>query len=237
MTAYFFNPNIHPCSEYEKRLGTFVKYCDENGIDYEIGYYDMESYFFEIAPSALALSREMTVEEFYRLSGNENVFVDYSQRFTWLAGSGSYPSFAHFRSATWRGLTLSLNLTEDIAGPGNLSHSASGRGQEHSNQRCAICYQLRLEETALKARELGIGLFSTTLLVSPYQDAGLIRSAGADSAIKHGVLFIGDDLTDGYYKSVEESKRLGLYRQKYCGCVFSEKERLYKRDMHKAGQF
>lgn len=96
--------------------------------------------------------------------------------------------------------------------------------------RCERCFQLRLSSAAAEARRLGIGEFTTTLLVSPYQDQGLIREAGEAAAIEQGVLFLGEDMTPGYEESVRVSREAGMYRQSYCGCVYSELERYQKSD-------
>lgn len=96
--------------------------------------------------------------------------------------------------------------------------------------RCGACYRLRLDRTALEARRLGIGRFTSTLLVSPYQDQPLIRAAGEEAGIEQGVLFLFKDMTGGFREGEEASRRLGIYRQSYCGCVYSEKERYQKTD-------
>lgn len=91
--------------------------------------------------------------------------------------------------------------------------------------RCDVCFRMRLSRAAAEARLIGASAFTTTLLVSPYQDQEKIRQAGESAAIEHGVLFIFEDMTGGYRGSVTESRELGMYRQGYCGCVYSEKER------------
>ncbi len=96
--------------------------------------------------------------------------------------------------------------------------------------RCERCFQLRLSASAAEARRLGIGEFTTTLLVSPHQDRGAVREAGESAAIENGVLFFGEDMTAGYQESVRISKEMGMYRQSYCGCVYSELERYQKND-------
>jgi predicted adenine nucleotide alpha hydrolase (AANH) superfamily ATPase len=96
--------------------------------------------------------------------------------------------------------------------------------------RCQRCFQLRMSATAVEARLLGIGEFTTTLLVSPYQDQATVRQAGEEAAIENGVLFKGDDMSADYPKSVRLSKETGMYRQSYCGCVYSELERYQKND-------
>lgn len=96
--------------------------------------------------------------------------------------------------------------------------------------RCPRCYQMRLEHTASKAVELGIPEFTTTLLVSPYQEQEMIRRAGEKAASDHGVAFLHEDMSEGYRESARVSREAGMYRQKYCGCVYSEKERFQKSD-------
>ncbi|MCL5993635.1 MAG: epoxyqueuosine reductase QueH [Firmicutes bacterium] len=94
--------------------------------------------------------------------------------------------------------------------------------------RCLHCYRLRLEETALRAKELGIPCFATTLAISPYQNHELLRQEGEKAGERHSVKFIYADLRPEYRESVNLSKAMGLYRQSYCGCIFSEKERYRK---------
>ena len=98
------------------------------------------------------------------------------------------------------------------------------------SSRCERCFRIRLSAAAAEARRLGIGEFTTTLLVSHYQDQGAIREAGEAAAIENGVLFKGDDMTAGYAESVRISREAGMYRQSYCGCLYSELERYQKND-------
>lgn len=97
------------------------------------------------------------------------------------------------------------------------------------NQRCEICYKIRLERTAKKALELGINIFTTTLLVSPYQSFDKIILTGKELAEKYNLSFYDRDFREGYKETVKISKDLGLYRQKYCGCIYSEAERYLKK--------
>lgn len=99
---------------------------------------------------------------------------------------------------------------------------------EDLTSRCRLCYRIRLEETARQASKMNIPQFSTTLAISPYQDHELLRIEGEEAGRKHGVSYIYEDLRSGYRESVELSRKLGLYRQPYCGCIFSEKERYQK---------
>ncbi|RJQ56626.1 MAG: hypothetical protein C4526_01325 [Nitrospiraceae bacterium] len=92
-------------------------------------------------------------------------------------------------------------------------------------ERCKSCYLLRLERTAVKAREAGFEAFSTTLLISPYQDFEQITDTGRKLAGKYNVRFYDKDFRPFFKEALTLSKELGLYRQKYCGCVFSRQER------------
>ena len=94
--------------------------------------------------------------------------------------------------------------------------------------RCRVCYFERLNATALVAKKGKFNAFSTTLLYSRFQNHDLIRQTGESIAKKHGIQFFYHDFRDGWKQGVEESKALGLYRQQYCGCIYSEKDRYYK---------
>jgi predicted adenine nucleotide alpha hydrolase (AANH) superfamily ATPase len=91
--------------------------------------------------------------------------------------------------------------------------------------RCEVCYRLRLSQTAAAARRHGFSSFSTTLLISHQQDRGEIAALGEEVAREAGVKFLSDDLSRYYSESRRLTKPLELYRQQYCGCVYSEYER------------
>ncbi len=95
-------------------------------------------------------------------------------------------------------------------------------------ERCGVCYRMRLSDTAGAARERGFEAFSTTLLVSPYQNHRLIREVGEAVAAKTGVEFLYRDFRPGFRGAAARAGELGMYRQKYCGCIYSEKERYLK---------
>lgn len=96
------------------------------------------------------------------------------------------------------------------------------------NDRCPPCYYMRLRKTAQKAKELGFKRFSTTLLVSPYQKHELIKNIGDLLAKEFDLEFFYKDFRSGYREGMNIAKELNLYRQKYCGCIYSEKERFWK---------
>lgn len=94
--------------------------------------------------------------------------------------------------------------------------------------RCSICYRLRLENTATRAKDLGISYFTTTLLVSPYQDFDGIIKVGKELAEKCNINFVAEDFRQGFKKAMRVGKALELYKQRYCGCIYSEAERYLK---------
>lgn len=148
VTAFFYNPNIHPYLEYKNRMGSFEKYVELKGIR---AVYDTS----------------------YRIE-------DY------LRGALAAPD------------------------------------------RCKFCYTNRLEAAARLAKVLDFDAFTTTLLISPYQQHELLAQTGEEIARQFGIDFYYEDFRKGYQESRDISRELGLYMQKYCGCIFSEKERFYK---------
>lgn len=154
VAGLFYNPNIHPFSEYR--------------------------------------NRKDAVEGFSRSAGINMDFPDYEPR-------------EFFRS---------VNLKE--AGPG----------------RCLLCWALRLKRAAQFAKEKGFDSFTTTLLVSPYQDQGLLKQIGGDISAQEGVEFYYEDFRPGFRKAHNEAKLKGIYCQKYCGCIYSEIERCRQSAKH-----
>lgn len=152
IAGYFYNPNIHPYSEYIKRKAEVERYSKEAGLNTIIGDYGIEKYF-------------------------EYIIYNTAQ-----------------------------------------------------NKRCPVCWWLRLEMAAKFAKENGFEAFTTTLLGSPYQDHGLIKEIGEDIAKKAGVGFYYEDFRPGFKEALESAKSKGVYCQNYCGCIFSEKERLEKKE-------
>lgn len=149
VTGYWYNPNIHPYSEYLKRREALAQYAQEIGLPILWGApYD-------------------AVEFFRRVAG----------------------------------------------------HEAFG-------ERCALCYRLRLEGTARAAAEGGFDLFSTTLLISPYQNLPIIRALGEELSHAYGVAFYFENLRRGFAEHHRLAEAHGLYRQRYCGCLYSEWESL-----------
>lgn len=97
-------------------------------------------------------------------------------------------------------------------------------GNDTGPARCRLCIRQRLEHTAQLAAATGMSGFSTSLLVSPYQQHEIIREEGERAGREAGVGFAYRDLRPAYRRSVELARAAGLYRQKYCGCIYSEAE-------------
>ncbi len=149
VTGFLYNPNIHPFTEYKKRLETAEEYIKNEGI-------------------SVIKFDEYDLEEFLRHTASKEI------------------------------------------------------------DRCSYCYIERLERTAKTAKENSFDAFTTTLLVSPYQKHEGIRIIAEEIAEKFEIDFYYQDFRVGYREGVEKSRELGMYRQKYCGCIYSEKERYVK---------
>ena len=96
------------------------------------------------------------------------------------------------------------------------------------SNRCTYCYHERLRSTALVAKRGRFDYFTSTLLYSKFQKHDTIKSMGESIGKSVGVKFYYQDFRTGWKNGIEESKNIGLYRQQYCGCIYSEKERYFK---------
>jgi hypothetical protein len=149
LTGCFYNPNIHPCSEYQKRLHAVEDYAKQQGLAvlWPEGY-DMETFLRSVV----------------------------------------------FREA----------------------------------DRCHACYSLRLRHTAQMAGEQAFDGFTTTLLYSRYQKHEWIKSIAESLAKEYGVPFYYQDFRAGWSEGIRSSREAGMYRQAYCGCIYSEKDRYWR---------
>ena len=96
------------------------------------------------------------------------------------------------------------------------------------SERCKYCYHDRLQSTALIAKRGKFDYYSSTLLYSTKQQHDLIRSMGEAIGKSTGIPFLYHDFREGWQEGIECSHDMGLYRQQYCGCIYSEKDRYYK---------
>lgn len=99
------------------------------------------------------------------------------------------------------------------------------KDEPEGGSRCSLCFRMRLDRTASMAKKLDFDLFGTTLTISPHKDHKVINSIGFELASAKGIGFYQADLKkkDGFKKTMELSKKLNLYRQNYCGCIYSKK--------------
>lgn len=125
-----------------------------------------------------------------------------------------------------------VDLLEGTYDPGYFFDNVRGLEKEpEGGARCEKCFELRLKEAAKKASDIGAQYVTTTLTISPLKNAALLNEIGDRQASAYGVKYLFSDFKkrDGYKRSIELSKEYGLYRQDYCGCIFSEMEARQKR--------
>lgn len=96
--------------------------------------------------------------------------------------------------------------------------------KDDNRQRCSMCYTIRLDKAAQYAKEKGFDAFTTTLLVSPYQNHELIKELGERLSEKYGIGFYYRDFRPGFRQGQQMAKEMELYRQKFCGCIISYEE-------------
>lgn len=101
------------------------------------------------------------------------------------------------------------------------------------DNRCQYCYRTRLEKTVQYAKENGYDAFCTTLLISPYQNHEKLKQTGEELEKEYGIHFYYQDFREGFRQGQNEARELGLYMQKYCGCIFSEEIRYYNHNQAK----
>jgi predicted adenine nucleotide alpha hydrolase (AANH) superfamily ATPase len=142
-----------------------------------------------------------------------------------------YPESEYEKRASWQlklpgllGLDGKVSVTQGEYDP--LAFYRAIRGYEtqpEGGERCRKCFELRLDSAAARAAELRCDRFTTTLSVSPHKDARVINELGEAASRKYGVEFMYSDFKKrgGYQRSVELSKKYGVYRQRYCGCEYS----------------
>lgn len=125
---------------------------------------------------------------------------------------------------------LSLEIEDEY----NLEEFLSNVAADPEN-RCTYCYKSRLTRTARTATEKGFDAFSTTLLYSRYQNQEAIIEFGLQLAEQYNLTFVGQDFRPGWNEGIRISKEMGLYRQQYCGCIYSEKDRYHPRKKEQPG--
>lgn len=132
---------------------------------------------------------------------------------------------------------ISLPVTELPYDPVRWITSVE-RFADDPQRRCDACWSLRLSMSAVLAAEQGFDAIATTLTVSPYQDPQGVREAGTRAAGEAGIVYLDHDFRELYPRATIRSRAAGMYRQNYCGCLFSkteaEAQRLARREARKA---
>lgn len=125
-------------------------------------------------------------------------------------------------------LGSAVRYMEGTYRPEDFYETVKGReGDREGGERCFLCYRLRLLEAAKAAREGGFDYFTTTLSISPLKNAEKLNQIGEELGRQWGVSYLTSDFKkrEGYKRSAQLSEKYGIYRQDYCGCVFSKRER------------
>lgn len=121
---------------------------------------------------------------------------------------------------------LQFRLIEDIYDPETWFRlTEKFKSEPEKGRRCHICFAWRLDRTARKALEAGVPLFTTIMSVSPWKNSAVLNRIGRMTARKYGLKFLEADFKkkDGFNRSVRLSREFGLYRQNYCGCLYSRR--------------
>ncbi len=121
-----------------------------------------------------------------------------------------------------------IKILDGRYNPDEFFTMAKGLEQEKERgKRCYKCYELRLNETAKVAEKLNFDFFTTTLSISPYKNSKWLNEIGENLNLEYRPTYLYADFKkkNGYKRSIELSKEFGLYRQDYCGCIYSKKER------------
>ncbi len=129
-----------------------------------------------------------------------------------------------------------VSIIEGRYSPKEYFSAVKGLENEpEGGKRCKKCFALRLEESARIAREMNFDYFTTTLTISPLKNAALLNEIGESCAQKYGVKWLSSDFKkkEGYKRSIVLSAEHNLYRQNYCGCVFSKKEAKQREEREK----
>jgi epoxyqueuosine reductase len=146
----------------------------------------------------------------YFFNPNIHPYMEFKKRLSTLQDYAKYAS-----------LPLAIDKTYDLD---TFLRGALALGKD----RCLFCYRMRLDKTFRKGAKDKVDAVTTTLLYSKYQRHDDIRSIGEELSAAHGIPFLYRDFRVGWNEGVEESKALDMYRQPYCGCIFSEKERYWR---------
>jgi len=166
-----------------------------------------------------SLRNEGITPDLFWYNPNIHPYTEYKSR------RGCLSEFAHNKN-------LELTMIDEYGLRLFLNEVHQAALKDKKESRCLKCYKLRLEKTAAFAAENGYAAFSTTLLISPYQNHEAIKSIAEELALKYGIEFIYRDFRPLFREGQAQARAAGMYMQKYCGCIFSEEERYIKMSSH-----
>ena len=169
----------------------------------------------------------ISMEEEYRkrVSEQKRLIASYNEE---VSGGRSQGADQHVHRKNDEDWGYPIEVIEGDYEPKRFYEIARGLEQcPEGGERCFACYELRLRETAKRAQEGKYDYFATTLSISPLKNALKLNEVGERLAPEYGVSWLPSDFKKkgGYQRSIELSKEYGLYRQDYCGCIYSKKER------------
>lgn len=220
----FFNPNIHPLAEYLRRREGAIQAAEKLTVPLILADTLPEAEQSWAAPGSTEIISPQTEDS--ALFPGRN-----------LANSGSGPgvpatalhAFAPSGSGTGDPFHTALPDLPPAVDPIPWLRAVSGR----EDRRCLFCWSMRLRKTAQLAAARGFEAITTSLLYSRYQDHERIRRMGEALAASRSLSFIYQDFRTSWQDGIRISKEWGIYRQQYCGCMFSEYDR-YARDCRRA---
>ncbi len=224
IVGFFYNPNIHPYQEFLRRLHCLERYTALRPVEV---IYDKEYNLDKYLLGALKVKYDPDQE----LLGNKAVLTSKHQ-----GSKGGFQEKVEMKESFQIQLTprdpksseiKSYEISDKDSEPDeDNGHKTKKRTADSDfNPRCGYCIRLRLARTAELAVKEGFDAFTTTLLESRYQPHDYIRFIGEKLGNEKNILFYYQDFRNGWKESIKISKELELYRQPYCGCIFSEYER------------
>lgn len=209
ITIAYMNSNIAPADEYQHRLSTLLEWARSQGIPVIEGPYEPDRW-----------------REAVRASWHP----DPARLVADSAGDASHDADAAFNTGIDPEFDTGIDPEFDPARDPKFAHLYSDR-----DNRCRACYRLRLEELARYAHEHGFDAIGTTLSVSPYQYTSIIQEELERAAAHYdGLAALFEDFRPYYPNATKRSRDLGMYRQNYCGCAYSDKEAAAERAARKA---
>lgn len=223
-TGFFYNPNIHPYLEYLKRLHCLERYTVLRPVDviYDKEY-NLDKYLVRSLEAKYDPPPELLLDKIPTKSKKQNTQNGFKEEIKMKESLQIKltPKDSDHGSKT----TIDLKETDSEIASLETSIVSNQKSDPDFNTRCGYCIKLRLDKTAEAASEQGFDAFTTTLLESRYQPHNYIRFIGETIANEKDLIFYYQDFRKGWKESIAISKELELYRQSYCGCIFSEYER------------